>query len=66
MKIEILQNEEISGGGNNRGGEEIDSAIRQRANKSSINVKEREQEKVKQLDVDPYIVRITVKQRARS
>ena len=43
MAIEMPQNDEISGGGKNECGEELDSAIHQRrANRGSINVKERE------------------------
>ena len=43
MAIEVFQNEEISGGVKDRGRKEFDSAIRRRrANRRSINIKERE------------------------
>ena len=42
MVVEVPQNEEISGEGNNGGRERVDSAIRRRrANRGSINIKER-------------------------
>ena len=40
MAVEVPQNEEISGGGKNRGRKGVDSAIRwRRANRESINIK---------------------------
>ena len=43
MAVEVPQNEEISGGGKNGGRKGVGSAIcRIRANKGSINIKERE------------------------
>ena len=42
MAIEVPQNEEVSGGGKNGGRKRVNSAIRRkRANKESINIKER-------------------------
>ena len=47
MGIEVPQNEEISGVGKNGGGKGVDSAIRQRrANRGSINIKERDRKRV--------------------
>ena len=47
MAIEVLQNEEISGGGKNEGRKEVGSAICQiRVNRGSINIKERGQGEV--------------------
>ena len=41
MALEVPQNEEISGGGNNGEKKEVDSAIRRkRANRVSIDIKE--------------------------
>ena len=43
MAIEVLQNEEISGGGKNGVRKEVGSSNRRRrANKGSVNIKERE------------------------
>ena len=43
MAIELPQNEEISGGGKDGGRKGVGSAIRRRrANRGSINIKERE------------------------
>ena len=39
MAIEVLQNEEIFGGGKNGGRKGLSSAIRKRANRESINIK---------------------------
>ena len=45
MAIEVLQNEEISGGGKNGGRKGVGSAIcRKRANRGSVNIKKRERE----------------------
>ena len=47
MATEVPQNEEISGGGKDKGVKEVDSVIRQRiANKGSITVKEKERGKI--------------------
>ena len=43
MAVELFHNEEISGGGKNKGGEGVGSAMCRRvANRWSVNVKERE------------------------
>ena len=43
MAVKVPQNEEISGEGKNGEGKEVSSAIRlKRANRVSINIKERE------------------------
>ena len=64
MAIEVPQNEEISGEGTGeRKG--VSSVIRRRVNRGSINIKERERGRVVKRDVDPYIIRVGVKQRER-
>ena len=42
MAVEVFQNEEISGGIKNGGGKGVGSAMSQRVNRRSINIKERE------------------------
>ena len=47
MAVEVFQNEEISGGGKDGGIKSVGSAIRRRrADKESINIKERKRERV--------------------
>ena len=47
IAVEFHQNKEISGGGKNGKGKELNFAIRpRRANKGSINIKEKEREGV--------------------
>ena len=61
IRIEVPQNEEISGGENNEGRKGVGHAICcRRVNKGSINLEERKRGVVWK-DVDPYIIRIEVK-----
>ena len=61
MVIEVPQNEEISGGGKNGRRKGVSSAIRRRANRGSVNIKERERRGVVKRDVDLYIIRVGIK-----
>ena len=66
MAVEVPQNEEISGGGKNGGRKGIGSAIdRGRANSGGIHIRKRDQGGVVKRDVDPYIIRVRIKQRKR-
>ena len=67
MTIEVLQNEEISGGGKNGGREGVGSAIRWGgANRGrGVHIKKRERTGVVKRDVDPYIIRVGIKRRKR-
>ena len=66
MAIEVRQNEEISGGGKNGGRKGIGSAICWGgANRGGVHIKKREQGRVIKRDVDPYIIRVGIKQRKR-
>ena len=66
MAVEVPQNEEISGGGKNGGRKGIGSANRQgRANRGGIHIRKRDQGGVVKRDVDPYIIRVGIKQRKR-
>ena len=66
MAIEVLQNNEISGGGKNGERKEVGSAIRwKRANRLSINIKEWERGVVVLRDIDPKIIGVGVKRRKR-
>ena len=66
MVIEVAQKEEMSGGGKNGEGKGFGFAIcRKRANRGSLNIKERKQGGVVWRDVDPYIIRVGVKQKKR-
>ena len=61
MAVEVPQNEEISGGGNNGGRKRVGSAIcRRKAIRESININNRERGVV-----DSYIIIVGVKQRKR-
>ena len=66
MAIEVPQNEEISGGGKNRGRKGVGSAIRRGgANRGGVHIKKREQRGVVKRYVDPYIIRAGVERRKR-
>ena len=66
MAIEVLQNEEISGGGKNGGRKRIDSAIRWGGtNRGGIHIKKRHRGGVVKRNVDPYIIRVEIKRRKR-
>ena len=67
MAIEAPQNEEISGGGKNGRRKGVCSAIRRgRANRrGGVHIKKRERGGVVKKDVDPYIIRVGIKQRKR-
>ena len=66
IAIEVPQYEEISGGGKNGGRKGVGSAIRRRrANWGRVNIKKRKRVEVVKRDVDPYIIRVGVKQRKR-
>ena len=66
MAIEVPQNEEISGGGKNGGREGVGSAIRWGgANRGGMHIEKRERGGVVKRDVDPYIIRVRIKQRKR-
>ena len=59
MAIEVPQNEKISGGGKNGGRKGVSSAIGWgRANKGAYTLG-----KESKKDVDPYIIRVGIKQR---
>ena len=61
MAVEVSQNEEISGGGNDGWRKGVGSAIRRRiANRGSINIKEWQRGEVIKRDVDPYIIGVGV------
>ena len=66
MAIEVPQNEEISGGGKNGERKGVRSAIRRGgANRGGIHIKKRERGGVVKRDVDPYIIRVRIRQRKR-
>ena len=66
MAIEVPHNEEIFGGGKNKGRKGDGSAIRwRRASGGSINIKKRERRSCLQRDVDLYIIRVGAKRRKR-
>ena len=66
MAIEVTKNEEISEGGKNGGRKGIGSAIRWGgANRGGIHIEKRERGGVVKRDVDPYIIRVGIKQRKR-
>ena len=66
MAVEVPQNEEISGGGKNRGKKGVGSAIRRRrANRGGVHIKKRERGGVAKRDVDPYIIRVGIERRKR-
>ena len=67
MAIEVPQNKDISGGGKNGGGKGAGSAIRRGgANRGGIHIKKRERGGVVERNVDPYIIRVGIKQRKRA
>ena len=62
MAIEVLQNEEISGGGKNGRRKGVGSAIRWGgANRWSVHIKKAKRGGVVKRDVDPYIIRVQIK-----
>ena len=66
MAIEVPQNEEISGGGKNKGDKGVSFAVCQRrANRGGIHIKKREQGGVVKRGVDPYIIKVGIEQRKR-
>ena len=66
MAIEVPQNEEISGEDKNGKREGVGSAIRWGgANRGGIHIEKRERGGVVKRDVDPYIIRVGMKQRMR-
>ena len=66
MAIEVLKNEDISGGGKDGGRKGIGSAIRWGgANRRGIHIEKRERGGVVKRDVDPYIIRVRIKRRKR-
>ena len=66
MAIEVPQNEEITGGGKNGGIKGVGSAIRLGgANSGGIHIEKRERGGVVKRDVDPYIIRVRIKQKKR-
>ena len=66
MAIEVPQNKDISGGGKNGGRKGIDSVIHWGgANRGGIHIKKSHRGGVVKRDVDPYIIRVGIKQRKR-
>ena len=66
MVVEVPQNEEISGGRKNGGREGVGSVICWGgANRGGIHIEKRERGGVVKRDVDPYIIRVRIKQRMR-
>ena len=66
MVIEVPKNEEISRGEKDRGRKGVSSAIRWGgANRGVIHIEKRERGGVAKGDVDPYIIRVRIKQRKR-
>ena len=61
--IEVSQNEAISGG-KNGGRKGVSSAIRwRRANRGAYTLRNYSEEELFKRDVDPYIIRVGIKQR---
>ena len=66
MAIEVPKNEEISGGGKNRGRKGIGSAIRcGGANRGGVHITKRERGGVVKRDLDHYTIRVEIKQKKK-
>ena len=65
MAIEVPRNEEISGGGRMEGEKESVLPSFEEEQIGGIHIKKRKRRRVVKRDVDPYMVRVGIKQRMR-